>query len=100
MVASLIMYIPMIIDIANHGEPTTGTAVIMEIVGIWLTIYAFAVLVPSLAMSVRRLHDTGRSGWFLLLGLIPYIGGVILFVFSVLDNQPGTNKYGSNPKGR
>lgn len=95
----LIMFIPMIIDITNNGEPSGLTAGIMGIFGLLIFGYAIAILVPSLAMSVRRLHDTGRSGWFLLLNLIPYIGGIIIFVFSVLDSQPGTNQYGPNPKG-
>ena len=71
----------------------------MIVFGLLIFVYAVAVFVPSLAMSVRRLHDTGRSGWFLLLNLIPYIGGIIVFVFSVLDSQPGANQYGPNPKG-
>ena len=95
----LIMFIPMMIDITSNGEPSGLTAGIMGIFGLLIFAYAIAILVPSLAMSVRRLHDTGRSGWFLLLNLIPYIGGIIIFVFSVLDSQPGANQYGPNPKG-
>ena len=63
-------------------------------------IYSLVTLIPNLALNVRRLHDTGKSGWCLLLGLIPFFGGIILFVFSVLDSQPGTNQYGPNPKGK
>lgn len=58
-----------------------------------------AVLVPSLAVTVRRLHDTGRSGWWILVGLIPFIGAIILIVFAVQDSQPGANEYGPSPKG-
>lgn len=54
--------------------------------------------IPSLAVAVRRLHDTGRSGWWLFLGLIPIIGSIVLFVFNVTDSQPGNNQYGPNPK--
>lgn len=67
-------------------------------VGLLSTIYAFAVLIPSLAVFVRRLHDTGRSGWWLLIGLIPLIGGIVLFVFTVMDSEPGRNDYGPYPK--
>ena len=95
----LIMFIPMMVDIVNYGEPTGATGGLMIVFGLLIFVYAVAVFVPSLAMSVRRLHDTGRSGWFLLLNLIPYIGGIIVFVFSVLDSQPGANQYGPNPKG-
>jgi uncharacterized membrane protein YhaH (DUF805 family) len=61
-------------------------------------IYGLAVLIPSLAVGVRRLHDTGRSGWWLLIGLIPVIGTIILIVFLATEGQPGDNQYGPNPK--
>lgn len=61
-------------------------------------LYGLAILIPSLAVSVRRLHDTNRSGWWILIGLIPFIGSVVILVFMVIDSQPGENKYGPNPK--
>lgn len=61
-------------------------------------IYALAVLIPSLAVSVRRLHDTDRSGWWLLIALVPLIGAIVLLVFLVLDSNSGQNQYGANPK--
>jgi uncharacterized membrane protein YhaH (DUF805 family) len=57
-----------------------------------------ATIVPSLAVTMRRLHDTGRSGWWILIGLIPIVGGIILLVFECGDSQPGTNQYGPSPK--
>ncbi|MDH6112409.1 uncharacterized membrane protein YhaH (DUF805 family) [Kitasatospora sp. MAP12-15] len=66
--------------------------------GIITGIYVLAVLLPMLAVAVRRLHDTGRSGWWLLIGAIPFIGGIILLVFTVSDGQPSDNQYGPNPK--
>ncbi len=68
-------------------------------VGLLGGIYALAVLIPGLAVSVRRLHDTGRSGWWLLIALIPVIGAIVLLVFMVLEGKLDTNQYGSNPKG-
>ena len=62
----------------------------------WL--YTLAVLVPSIAVSVRRLHDTGRSGWWLLIGLVPLVGLIVLLVFFFQDSAPGDNQYGRNPK--
>lgn len=56
------------------------------------------VLIPSLAVLVRRLHDTNRSGWWLLLFLLPIIGGIVLFVFTVLPGTVGENDYGDDPK--
>jgi len=60
-------------------------------------IYTLAVICPTIGVSVRRLHDTNRSGWWYLLNLIP-IGGLIVFVFLLLDSTPGDNNYGKNPK--
>ncbi len=59
---------------------------------------ALALLIPSLAVAVRRLHDTDRSGWWLLLCLIPLIGGIWLLVLLCLDSTPGDNRFGPNPK--
>ena len=61
-------------------------------------VVVLAVLVPSLAVGVRRLHDTGRSGWWLLIGLIPMAGPIALLVLMLIDGQPGPNKYGPSPK--
>jgi uncharacterized membrane protein YhaH (DUF805 family) len=60
-------------------------------------IYALAIMCPAIAVSVRRLHDTGRSGWWFLIGLIPLVG-LILIYFDVLDGTPGPNEFGPNPK--
>jgi uncharacterized membrane protein YhaH (DUF805 family) len=61
-------------------------------------VYSLAVIVPSLAVGARRLHDTNRSGWWLLLILIPIIGWIWLIILMVLDSAPD-NQYGPNPKG-
>jgi uncharacterized membrane protein YhaH (DUF805 family) len=63
------------------------------------SLYSLAILLPSLAVGVRRLHDTGRTGWWLLIGLVPIIGAIVLLVFLVIDSQPSENQYGFNPKG-
>ena len=57
-----------------------------------------ALLLPSLAVGVRRLHDTGRSGWWMLLGLVPLVGAIVLLVFFVQDSDAGTNAHGPSPK--
>lgn len=62
-------------------------------------LYSLAVLIPGIAVSVRRLHDTDHSGWWLFLALVPCIGAIVLFVFTVTDSTPGTNEYGPSPKG-
>jgi uncharacterized membrane protein YhaH (DUF805 family) len=61
-------------------------------------LYALAILIPSIAVTTRRLHDTDRSGWWQLLLLIPLIGLIVLIVFEFQDSQPGPNRYGANPK--
>ena len=77
----------------------TGTLDAAAGIGLLGSIYALAVLIPALAVSVRRLHDTDRSGWWLLIMLIPLIGVIVILVFTVQDSKPGENQYGSNPKG-
>jgi uncharacterized membrane protein YhaH (DUF805 family) len=62
------------------------------------SIYSLAVLLPSLAVVARRLHDTDRSGWWLLLGLIPIIGTLVLIYFMVCNGQQGPNRFGDDPK--
>jgi uncharacterized membrane protein YhaH (DUF805 family) len=62
---------------------------------------ALAVIIPALAVGIRRLHDTGRSGWWILLGVIPIVnlvGWIVLLVFFVSDSTPGDNQYGPSPK--
>ena len=71
------------------------------VVGIGLlgTIYALAMIIPSIAVGVRRLHDTDRTGWWCLIGFVPLIGAIVLLIFFVLDSTPGSNRFGANPKG-
>lgn len=61
-------------------------------------IYVIIFLLPGLAVSIRRLHDTDHSGWWLLFGAVPLVGPLTVFVFTCLDSTPGSNKYGPNPK--
>jgi uncharacterized membrane protein YhaH (DUF805 family) len=68
-------------------------------VGLIGGLFMLATFVPALAVTVRRLHDTDRSGWWVLLDLVPFIGALVLLVFTVLDSQPGANRFGPNPKG-
>lgn len=61
-------------------------------------IFALAMFIPNLAVNIRRLHDTGRSGWWYLITFIPVIS-LVYIVFMIRNSEPGTNKYGENPKG-
>lgn len=80
------------------ADRVTGTFSAETGMGLLSGIFALGMLIPSLAVGVRRLHDTDRSGWWLLITLIPLIGGIVLLVFTVQDGTPGENKYGPNPK--
>ncbi|MBT2378224.1 hypothetical protein AMK21_06890 [Streptomyces sp. CB00316] len=61
-------------------------------------IYLLAVFIPSLAVGVRRLHDTSRSGWWLLIALVPLVGFIVLIVFLASEGKQEPNQYGTNPK--
>jgi len=62
-------------------------------------IYSLAILVPGIAVAIRRLHDVGKSGWWLLIAFIPLVGTIWLIVLFATDSNPGDNTYGPNPKG-
>lgn len=62
------------------------------------SVYSLAIIVPSLAVLIRRLHDTSRSGWWALLLLVPLIGAIVILVFTIQDSKPGDNQFGPNPK--
>ena len=76
-----------------------GTDAQMTIFTIIQSLFSLATLIPSIAVTVRRLHDIGKSGWFYFLILIPVVGSIILLVWECKDSEPGTNVYGPNPKG-
>lgn len=62
-------------------------------------IYGLAVLIPTIAAGIRRLHDTGKSGWWILIALIPLIGTIWLIVLLAMEGDHGSNEYGPDPKG-
>lgn len=67
-------------------------------VGLLSGLYSLAVLLPSLGVSIRRLHDTNRTGWWLLISLVPVLGFIVLLIFFVAAGTPGSNAYGADPK--
>lgn len=76
----------------------TGSFSAKSGIGLLTGLFSFAMLLPGLSVAVRRLHDTGRSGWWIFIGLIPLIGGIVLIVFLVQDSEAGANRFGGNPK--
>lgn len=77
---------------------STGLYDVEYEIGLLSSLYSLAVLVPSIAVTIRRLHDTSRTGWWFLIAFIPIIGVIVLLVFMVFDSTPGDNQYGPNPK--
>ncbi len=75
-----------------------GVAVGEGTIGVLSLIYTLALIIPSIAVSVRRLHDSGRSGWWLLICFVPLLGTIALIVFYCMDSEEGDNQYGPNPK--
>ncbi|MEU3752615.1 DUF805 domain-containing protein [Streptomyces olivoreticuli] len=74
------------------ADTLLGTGEVIE------AVYTLALLVPMIAVTVRRLHDTDRSGWWFLIGLVPIVGWIVLLVFMCLDSTPSHNNYGPSPK--
>ena len=93
----ILVMIPVVLIGATLGgidDSGTGSGLFLVLIAIVLLIF----LVPGLAVQVRRFHDQDKSGWFVLLGFIPYIGGIILFVFMCLEGTRGPNRFGPDPK--
>jgi len=80
------------------GIDANSNTSIAPIFSVLSAVYSLAVLLPGLAVVVRRLHDIGKSGSWIFIGLIPLIGGIWLLVLMATDSQPGDNQYGPNPK--
>lgn len=76
----------------------TGTYSEAAGVGLLSGLFGLGLFLPSLAVAVRRLHDTGRTGWWMLVVFVPLVGFIVLLVFTVLDGTSGDNAYGPNPK--
>lgn len=68
--------------------------------GILLIVFLLGTIVPAIAVQVRRFHDQDKSGWFVLLNFIPFIGGLIVLVMMCMEGTPGPNQYGPDPLGR
>ncbi len=71
---------------------------VSNVIWVLYALYGLAMIIPSIAVAVRRLHDTGKTGWLLLLGFVPVVGPIVLLVFYLLDSTPGTNQYGTSEK--
>jgi len=86
------------IVLAAIVDNVVGTTIAPLPYGLFYCVYVLAVLIPALAVAVRRLHDVGKSGWFMFILLIPIIGAIWLLVLVCTNGNPGKNAYGLNPK--
>lgn len=89
----LAAYAIMFVGLAMESALISGLGSLLAV------IIALGTFIPSLAAAVRRLHDTNRSGWFYLIGLIPVVGGILLLVWFCTEGTHGDNDYGPDPKG-
>lgn len=86
------------VALTERPESAGAVGILIGAVTALCVLYCLAALIPSLAVGVRRLHDSGNSGWMMLVGLIPLVGGIWLLVLFCQDSQPGANRWGANPK--
>mgnify|MGYP000396824464 FL=1 len=95
----LIALMTIMFSVLSFSDETgieTGPGVYLTV--ILVIVFLFAHFIPTIALTVRRLHDTGKSGWWYLIVLVPYLGNFVIFIFTLIDGDRGDNKYGSNPK--
>ncbi|WP_454879082.1 DUF805 domain-containing protein [Sphingobacterium detergens] len=95
MLAQFILILALVIVSAIfYAISSTLGGLIYGIIGL----VSLALIIPTLAVTVRRLHDTNKSGWFILVSLIPFVGGIYLFYLEILEGDKGPNQYGPDPK--
>ena len=97
----VLMYLDTVLGLGGTATGyRTGNSIGFSMTGGLLTLlFGLAMLIPSLAVSVRRLHDVGKSGWFLLFIVVLLIGWIYLLYVYVQPGMPGPNEYGPDPKG-
>lgn len=91
----LAVILDLVLSFALFGQNEYGEPNIVLVVTI---LFLLGTAIPNIALWVRRFHDLDLSGWMYLLNFVPYVGGLILFVFSLIDGKPETNKHGPSPK--
>lgn len=91
----ILLLVPLVLIAMALDGGGSGSGFFLVAVG---GLYFLVFLIPGLAVQVRRFHDQDKSGWLILLGLIPYLGGLILFIFMCLEGTRGQNRFGADPK--
>lgn len=85
--------------VSENGDAAAGSAGVLMIVMVLALILNLAILVPTLSVMIRRLHDIGKSGVWFFISFVPLVGSIVMLVFLCTDSQPGSNQWGPNPKG-
>jgi uncharacterized membrane protein YhaH (DUF805 family) len=93
-----VLFVAIISIVLNIIDGLIGAYARSSGVGLLSSIFSLAILIPSIAVTVRRLHDIDRTGWWVLISLVPLVGWIVLLVFNVQDGTPGSNGYGPDPK--
>jgi uncharacterized membrane protein YhaH (DUF805 family) len=91
------MIVPVVAQILMGAVAATGSGVLSIIVGIVFIVVLLGLIVPGIAVAIRRMHDTGRSGWWLLIGFVPVIGFFVILYFFVQRGTVGPNAWGADP---
>jgi uncharacterized membrane protein YhaH (DUF805 family) len=81
------------------GHQNPAADLVLGLATLLLVLFSLALILPALAVTVRRLHDSDKSGWWLLISFIP-LGSFVILIFTLMDGTPGPNRYGDDPKGR
>ncbi|WP_121075986.1 DUF805 domain-containing protein [Sphingomonas trueperi] len=99
MFLAVLVWAGVFVAVAGVGGFQAGAMSNLATIWVFAGVLAYlAILIPAIAVQVRRFHDRDMSGWFVLLNFIPYVGGLIAFVFMVLPGTPGENRFGPDPK--
>lgn len=94
---NILLVIVFLMVMVPLADPQASADLFAGIGGLLLGLWMLATFIPTLAVSVRRLHDSGKSGWWYLISFVP-LGGIVLLIFFILDTEPGENQYGPDPK--
>jgi uncharacterized membrane protein YhaH (DUF805 family) len=97
-VSIFIAVVSVVINLPNGTETDNGLGWFGLFINLVAIVYSLGIFIPNLAVTVRRLHDTNRSGWWYFISMVPFIGGIILLIYLIEDSSPGDNQYGPNPK--
>lgn len=97
MIIYVVLITALVAIAVTNGDQQEPPVAFWILVGVAVLV-VLGLFIPNLAVQVRRMHDQNQSGWMILLGFIPYVGGIVMLVFMCIDGTRGPNKYGEDPK--